>query len=343
MDESSVPGDTVAAPPAQPHRHVSEIRRWLTLLLASGLVILSGTTIAGLVAPGNAWTDLFADLRMQQVVGLMIVLILSPIAKRKWSALIAVTLLAVHLPWFSSAWDRSNIAEGQPDLKVMSANVLTQNRDLDSIVSAIVAADPDVFAIVELGQELADRLEQMEEYPHRHLFVQNPGNFGVGIYSKSPISNRQLIPMNLRGIVTLSADISTERGDYRVVATHPIPPLGRDAHRGRNDHLEMLAEWVNEQQEAGTPPIILVGDFNLAPWTPTFDRFQKATGLQRVGEGFGVTPTWYAKPIFPLGIVIDHGLVSQSLQTVDYSVGPDIGSDHRPILFTLKNSAPSGL
>jgi endonuclease/exonuclease/phosphatase family metal-dependent hydrolase len=54
-------------------------------------------------------------------------------------------------------------------------------------------------------------------------------------------------------------------------------------------------------------------------------------GLRDSREGFGLQNSWPA--YWPwLSITIDHCLVSRDIRLIDRKVGPDIGSDHYPVL-----------
>jgi endonuclease/exonuclease/phosphatase (EEP) superfamily protein YafD len=56
-------------------------------------------------------------------------------------------------------------------------------------------------------------------------------------------------------------------------------------------------------------------------------------------EGFGIQPTWLSnKPLFM--VPIDHVLVSEGINIHKRFTGPDIGSDHRPVIvdFSPENS-----
>ena len=69
-------------------------------------------------------------------------------------------------------------------------------------------------------------------------------------------------------------------------------------------------------------------------WTPRFKHLLRATGLRDTAAGFGWQPTW---PTFlpRLGITIDHCLASSALGVRALKTGPDIGSDHYPLIVEL--------
>jgi endonuclease/exonuclease/phosphatase (EEP) superfamily protein YafD len=105
----------------------------------------------------------------------------------------------------------------------------------------------------------------------------------------------------------------------------------------RNLHLQKLSEKIrNEQQHPAPQPVIVVGDFNLTPWSPIFADFERSSGLHNAADGFGFTPTWYRFDGFPFGLVLDHVLVSGDMQCAAYDVGPDIRSDHRSVTVQLR-------
>jgi endonuclease/exonuclease/phosphatase family metal-dependent hydrolase len=81
--------------------------------------------------------------------------------------------------------------------------------------------------------------------------------------------------------------------------------------------------------------VVLLGDLNLTPYSPPFDRLLGDSGLRDVMQGQGWQPTWRAG-FWPLALRIDHVLVSSDLCVEDATVGPTVGSDHRPVLARLR-------
>jgi endonuclease/exonuclease/phosphatase (EEP) superfamily protein YafD len=81
--------------------------------------------------------------------------------------------------------------------------------------------------------------------------------------------------------------------------------------------------------------LIVAGDFNTSSWNPAFKRLVEDTGLRDSRRGFGMQNSWNADFLF-LRTTIDHCLVSPKVKVLNRRVGPDIGSDHFPILLDLR-------
>ena len=81
-----------------------------------------------------------------------------------------------------------------------------------------------------------------------------------------------------------------------------------------------------------------VGDLNCTPWSPHFDKFLQTARLRDSALGRGVSPTWFPIPL--LGLPIDHFLVSKEIEVVNRVVGPNVGSDHRPVVLTFRLGEP---
>lgn len=78
-----------------------------------------------------------------------------------------------------------------------------------------------------------------------------------------------------------------------------------------------------------------MGDFNMTPWSPKFRQLVADSHLRDTVRGFGLQPTWPAgAPQF--WIPIDHVLVSPDILVVDRRVGPDLGSDHYPVIVDIQ-------
>lgn len=285
-------------------------------------------------------SDLLANLRIQQVIGFTVLMFASVVIRQFRSALIIFGCILVHVVsmWGSFVPATSPIlsrtAEGET-FTVMTINVLTQNRRHHEIVQHLKDASPDVVAVLELGTSLQKTLNVSlaKTYPFQLPHGSDHGNFGIALYSKFPFESSDVFTLN-EPIASIEARIN----GYRVIATHPLPPMGASGFDSRNEHLSMLSERVtltkNARERANT---ILMGDFNLTPWSPHFEDMLDRTGLHRARQGFAIQPTWYArKPWFPLGLVLDHVLIGTGLSCTRYSVGKDVGSDHRSVTVTVQ-------
>jgi endonuclease/exonuclease/phosphatase (EEP) superfamily protein YafD len=100
------------------------------------------------------------------------------------------------------------------------------------------------------------------------------------------------------------------------------PTVAPARHRRQ---LESLAKTV----QALDGRILVAGDFNDTPWSFGFREFVSNSGLAHMGRFL---------PSFPAGdhglpqLAIDHMFASSSLGFEDAWLGPDIGSDHLPLL-----------
>ena len=304
--------------------------------------ILVASAVLGLFARSHWLADLCANLRIQQVIGLAATVMMT-LVLRKWRwLLVQVVILAIHLPWFVPAFVSTSSSDqlgfDDADLVVMVANVYTPNQQHDQILNEIRNADPDVFAILELGTPLHQTLEReiVDDYPNRATIPQDQGNFGIAVYSRFPLKESERFVFSHETIETIAVKVQKGATSYQIIATHPLPPIGRGGFESRNEHLSQLAQRIG--QTGANNPTIVAGDFNLTPWSPIMTDFETNTNLRRAGRGRGVTPTWYAKPLFPFGLMLDHVFISDGLECVGYRTGQFIGSDHRAVIVGLKRT-----
>ena len=120
-----------------------------------------------------------------------------------------------------------------------------------------------------------------------------------------------------------------------LIGAHLLAPTHSAYFNMRNDHLEELASTAQRLPE----PVMLIGDLNTSTWSPYFADLKQASGLKDGRPGFGIQATWPVR--FPLlRIPIDHCLVSPAIAIRDWARGPDIGSDHYPLVvdFSLPDS-----
>lgn len=332
---SGIPKDSETDSVSDDSKPIGIVARFSLALTQLLLLTLVCTTMLALLARGHWFADLLANLRMQQLIALVVVFLLCAAHRRRSEVIAAAVLVAIHLPSFASALPPRDRAgdDANESITITLANVLTQNLRHDDIVADVTRRDPDVIAIVELSTALATKLrsEIGETYPYSLVRPQDTGSFGIGLFSRVRFHDEEVIALNL-GIESLAATVSVGDQDYRIFATHPLPPMGPAGFAARNEHLKQLAERIKQFRTPNPDvPVILVGDLNVTPWSPHFTALERNSDLIRARDGFDVTPTWYRFEAFPFGLVLDHALISSQLKCVSHEVGPRIGSDHRSV------------
>ena len=116
----------------------------------------------------------------------------------------------------------------------------------------------------------------------------------------------------------------------RIVGIHLRPPVSAEWSAERNRQLSDLAALARREID----PLVLVGDFNVTPYSPFFTQTLASAGLRDSGRARGVHFSW--PTFFPiLGIPIDLCVISGHLAVLEHRRGPGIGSDHYPIIATV--------
>lgn len=320
------------------HSRLAGLRR---LAIAGANIFVVGVPVAGLltVLANSFWiSELLANLRLQLVIAGVAAMAIA-VAMRRWKMLvIQLVVMVLHMSWVVSVPVRADQLDAPVDLSVTSVNVYINNREYDRIVDVLERCDADVFSVTELTPPLYKRLlvEFEDSYPHV-VAEPNLGAFGVAMFSKYPLSNRELIGGARIGS-TLLATVTKGHQQFRLAASHPVSPMTPARFKQRNEHLDALSEAVREEgHQSAEVPVVVMGDFNMTPWSPHFRRFQTLSGLRHVESGSGIRPTWYARGVttFPMGLALDHCLVSSNLTWVSHQIGPALGSDHLPIVVKL--------
>lgn len=294
------------------------------LIAAAGAVALT-CTVAGF---GGAWWwgfDLAAHFRGQYFIGLTAIAGLLALGKQRLAALVmlagALVNLAIIAPCYFGA---SPIRSHRRQLRAVLCNVHTPNQQYDRVLEFVRDAD---FIVLEEVNDVWLRALTDLRLTHPHAITEpREDNFGIALFSRWPLSGRESHYVG-EDVPTLVAQADIAGQMLTIVATHPVPPIPAEGFRARNAQLEALPEFLRDRPK----PILLLGDLNVTPWSPHFRRLLRETGLRDARRGFGVCATWPTMAP-PLLVPIDHGLVSPEIRVTGVRVGPDIRSDHFPLV-----------
>lgn len=251
-------------------------------------------------------------MKMKKTVALTIV-----------AAAIGVFLLGPAQPFsFSSATASSGSSERE--LKVMTFNLLYLNNRVDDITDYVNSENPDVLFLQEVSPDNEAVLETLEAYPNQQRCRLNQF-MSIVTLSKTPALAQDCLPESR--LAWMELDHQGQK--FRAISTHlhwPWP-FGQwyQIDSLRND----IAEWDISM------PIVLGGDFNAVPWSRAVHTVENII-RSKIVPGFRTTLYKFVTPIeAPLFMPIDQILLPKGATPVTAKVGPNLGSDHRPVSVSL--------
>lgn len=301
---------------------------WLCLLG------VAGGTLGALFAPVHHLFDLVAMFAAPAFTSAVVGVGLAA-AFRRWrmagafAGLGLALLLTLGPQWFPKA---APSAAGARPVTVYFANVWALNEDNAAIARSVQAMDADVVAMTEIADQHAGSLpEILKAYPYRTSTA--PARYFRGgprtvIASRYPI---QATDISLQdGLAVGEVIILAPDGPFRLLAVHLTRPWPLDGRvHAQRDQTKRLARRIKAGEHER---VLIVGDFNATASSAILRRFAREAG---VTPARAVTGTWFDPLPGVLRIAIDNAFVGPGLTITQRQVGPDNGSDHRPIVVTV--------
>lgn len=280
------------------------------------------------------WVGMIADVLVHfQIVYLLLLAVLIPLLlwRRRWrSMLMAVALAAMlvtafapYLPQAAQNWTLSAAT-----LRVMTFNARFGNEDFARTADWLRRADLDVVFLTELNTTWWRGLDDLRaQYPH-----QVRAQSWSALLSRHPIESVDTSALPGASTGVAGRICRDGAGCVLIVGLHLSRPLTSllvaIQRRALAVAVDVLQRHPNDRR-------IVLGDFNMTPWTPRFRDFLLRAGLADSAEGRLPRPTWGPRGWFHI-LPIDHILHSRDMTVLDRQVGPDLGSDHLPILVHLR-------
>lgn len=350
-------GDPMATAP--PQRSPSACRDRAAALTTAVAAAAGLATLAGL---GGRWwpiLDLATHFRLHGLVALTPGLAWAVARRRRRLA------LALGGPWLVSAasvarcWlppvvprPASKAAAPRPAprsvadagvLRIATFNVWGVNPTPHRIAPYLDACGADIAVLIELRPPLAALLADPVAWSFAPVATAPRDDFyGVGIYVRRDAASRGIEVSDGRVDIlvaddpmrrpSVTATLSWAGRQATLIAVHPPPPKGGRMTIERDRALQAAGGRL----AASGRPGILCGDINAAPWSTARRAVGRTTPLHDAAQGHGYAGTWPAFLPSPLGIPIDVCLIDPSLTAVACEVGPMLGSDHRPVVATLR-------
>jgi endonuclease/exonuclease/phosphatase (EEP) superfamily protein YafD len=317
----------------------------LLSLLVRGTALMLGLVGVGMTAAclGGAWSDRLDAFTHAAPVWLMMgvgAVVLGGIFARNGERWVMVGLgLATLLggavlmgPDLWASWRFKPATPVASDLKVVQFNVWHENRTPEKSLDWILAQDADVVILEEAAGYAMPVVKTLKEtYPFASC--DKLGRCETWIFSRKKMLARGSVPTDMPYLSGAWATLADAKGPFTVAGVHFTWPIPAGPQQAQSRKLvQALAPF-------GTKSTILTGDFNSTPWSFTLKRQDKALGLRRWTRAL---PSWPAgkfsrvmaapAPFLP----IDHVYAGSEWHAVKVERGPALGSDHRPVVVTLR-------
>jgi endonuclease/exonuclease/phosphatase family metal-dependent hydrolase len=242
---------------------------------------------------------------------------------------------------------------GGQTLRVLSCNIQTGEFNGLALSAAILEHGVDIVTLQECPRDLKLNLP-----PGWHI-VQDGELAVISKYAiRTGIPLRDLHPPHLwPRTCLLPCVISVPGGDIALNTVHlPSPRYGLQHVLDRKTGLSLaktgllvkesenrmrVSQEVQSVIASQSLPQIIAGDFNMPVESTIYRRFWSnfANAFSKTGNGYGWSE-WVSVRGIPVGVRIDHILTGKGLIPLLSEVGPDIGSDHLPVIADIARTTP---
>ena len=263
--------------------------------------------------------------------------------------LIAPTLaaLAWQLWWilpYTALWrtevKSTSIQNYANEIGIMTANVLTPNRNADSLIALVHAHQPDILVTLESDQWWQDRLDALSATMPYSIKCPLDNLYGMHVYSRLPLTDCEISYLVEDAVPSMHACVELRSGQQvRMHFVHPAPPSPTENEESAQRDAELIV--VARNVARSDQPVIVTGDLNDVAWSATTRLFRKISGLLDPRVGRGMFNTFHAQLPF-LRWPLDHLFHSQHFCLREIRRLPPIGSDHFALYAVLSFNPPQG-
>lgn len=227
---------------------------------------------------------------------------------------------------------------GGSQFTIISANVLSDNRDPRPFLSIPEVASSDIVVLQEMRPVWQDALVKSGLWrfeSSRDLRA----NTDMKVFSRFPIISEQVVSQASRdtgGRHPLRLELLIEDRQVILYAVHAQTPRRPSMWRERAAYFRDLTQAL--LQEDGDAAVVIAGDWNMPPWSPFFQDFLAETGYRTTESAWWPSPTRFSTRfgnIPALGTPIDRIVISPNMGLASLGLGPRFQSNHLPVIARL--------
>ena len=317
---------------------------FITLLIAT--IILAAFTLLPLWRHEAWWVRSLDFPRLQLLVGSVLLLLMDTVLLdlsqiSTWGLLVVALMCLVYQLWWIVPYTRLFPVEvksainvdDQRTIRIITANVLTPNRNARALIELVRENAPDILVTLESDSWWQAKLDTLEpDYP---FTIKCPLDnlYGMHVYSRLPLTDSHIEYLVEPDIPSMHTLVRLPAGQMvRVHFLHPAPPSPTENEESAERDAELLI--VAKSVAKTDAPVIVTGDLNDVAWSETTRLFRKISGLLDPRVGRGMFNTFHAGYWF-IRWPLDHVFHSHHFTLSCIRRLPDFGSDHFALLAEL--------
>lgn len=304
---------------------VSFVRR--TVFVAAALA--AAGVLFGFLSPWLNAADSVADFRFHAT--LILLLLSAAMAwQRTWRrAALGLVVSAIGVAGMAPSlpiWWKAEVPAEAASINMVQFNLSFRNSTPEAVAAFVRKTDADIVTLQEVSGKAAKVMDLLaKDYPTRiRCPYERVGS--VAVLSRLPAAGEAAKGcVEKQGMTWIRLVVGGQ--ELTVASLHLNWPWPFKQHR----QIGELEKYFRELPR----PVLLAGDFNAAPWSHAVQRVAAATG-NSVAPGlrfsFGIEINdWIPR----LPIPIDHILLPGDITPLDMWLGPQLGSDHHPVVAKL--------
>ncbi len=295
-------------------------------------------TAAGLAGRTLWFFDLFTHFKLQLAACFLAYAVLEFAARHHRHAWASLAFCAINafpaallfLPAGTHA--SATLPPSTTRLRILQANILTCNTNSPALLKLVASEAPDVIVLEEPDERWLRELAPLTAVYPVTASEPREDNLGIAVFCKTNAQAVEVFHLDdPEHVPSVRARITADGRTLTVVGTHALAPYNDDMWQGRNHYTLALARRLQKIEG----PLVVTGDFNNTPWSSHIHEFLDISGLCDSSQGRGPLPTWPAYSPAWARIPIDHCFYSPEVTVLSKRPGPNIGSDHLPLLIDV--------
>lgn len=261
---------------------------------------------------------------------------------------VSLAILLIEWTWNKSGEYAATTNDLRTKVSVMTYNVFFKNKSTGLILKRIYESDPDILVLQEVTPSWKLRLNKSigNRYRYKNVIALH-GTHGLGVYSKFPITPRELLRNSSRQPYAQVVDILVSQKTIRVINMHLASPaiavenpdnfltLYLQNYEERRQQIQKIQQIAQAEGDSAMPQL-LVGDLNTTRYEPLYRdiNFYWKDLFEQAGTGSGVTFPNSTKfgPVFRLDYILARG----NIRATEVNVVQGGSSDHLAVVGLLE-------